>query len=96
MDVKIEHVYRGVASGETRRFRSHIGEWGPSFPVTQKRVVVNEEAGAVFWSPAIERDGKILIDPQRLRSIGGVPTSPNGGSEPVVLDEVLGRHHTAR
>ncbi|QYG01215.1 MULTISPECIES: hypothetical protein [Massilia] len=95
MDVKIDRVYRGVASGETRRFRSRIGEWGPSFPVTEKRIVVNEEGGSVSWSPAIERDGKILIDPTRLRRIGGVPTSPDGGSEPVVLDEVLARNHAA-
>lgn len=91
MDVKIDRVYRGVAPGETRRFRSRIGEWGPSFPVTDKRIVVSEEAGRVSWSPAIERDGKILIDPKHLRSIGGVLTSLDGDSEPVLLDEVLGR-----
>jgi len=96
MDVKIDRVYRGVASGETRRFRSRIGEWGPSFPVTEKRIVVNEEGGSVSWSPVIERDGKILIDPTRLRRIGGVSTSPDGGSEPVVLDEVLARNHATR
>jgi len=96
MDVKIDRVYRGVAPSETRRFKSRIGEWGPNFPVTEKRIVVSEEAGAVSWSPAIERDGKILIDPKRLRTISGVPTSPNDSSEPVVLDEVLGRSVTER
>lgn len=95
MDVKIDRVYRGVAPGETRRFKSRIGEWGPSFPVTESQIVVSEEGGVVLWSPAIERDGKILIDPKRLRTISGIPTSPNDSSEPVVLDEVIGRITTA-
>jgi hypothetical protein len=95
MDVKIERVYRGNAKGETRRFKSRIGEWGPSFPVSEKRIVVSEEAGQVSWSPAIEQDGKIFIDPGRLRSIGGIPTSANDDGKLAELDELLERTATA-
>jgi hypothetical protein len=96
MDVKIERVYRGNAKVETRRFKSRIGEWGPSFPVHEKRIVVSEEAGEVSWSPAIEQDGKIFIDPRRLRSIGGVPTSANDDGKLAELDDLLERTATAR
>lgn len=91
MEVKVDHVYRGETQGATRQFRSRIGEWGPSFPVTDKLIVVSEEQGNVFWSPATERDGQIFIDPQRLRRIAGVPTSTTGATELVSLSEVLAR-----
>jgi len=96
MDVKIERVYRGDAKGETRRFKSRIGEWGPTFPVNEKRIVVSEEAGQVSWSPAIEQDGKILIDPRRLRRLGGIPTSTNDDGKLAELDELLERTATAQ
>lgn len=96
MDVKIERVYHGNAKGETRRFKSRIGEWGPSFPVHEKRIVVSEEAGEVSWSPAIEQYGKILIDPRRLRRIGGIQTSANDDGKLVELDDLLERTATAQ
>lgn len=96
MDVKIERGYRGNARGETRRFKSRVGEWGPTFPVNEKRIVVSEEAGKVSWSPAIDQGGKIFIDPGRLRSIGGIPTSTNDDGKLVELDELLERTATAR
>lgn len=89
MEVKINRVYRGVAQGQMRQFKSRIGEWGPSFPNTSRKIVVSEEAGNISWSLATERDGKIFVDPKRLRSIGGIQTSPTGDSELVALDEVL-------
>ena len=97
MDVKIERVYRGDAKGETRRFKSRIGEWGPTFPVNEKRIVVSEEAGVVTWSPAIEQDGKIFIDPGRPRRRGGISTSAaddDGGL--VRLEDLLARRPIAR
>ena len=59
--------------------------------MTSKKIVVSEEAGKVSWSFATERDGKIFIDPKRLRSIGGIQTSSVGDGELVALDEVLAR-----
>ncbi|OEZ57735.1 hypothetical protein [Duganella sp. HH105] len=91
MEVKPDHVYRGDAAGETLQFKSRIGEWGPSFPVTEQAIVVSQEGGSVSWSFATERDGKLFIDPKRLRSIGGVPTSIGGTTELVALDDVLAR-----
>ncbi|TFW28575.1 hypothetical protein [Massilia horti] len=94
MEVKVDRVYLGKVDGETRQFNSRTGEWGPSFPATGEQIVVSEEAGKVSWSPASERDGKVFIDPKRLRSIGGIPTSPKGDSQPVALDVVLARVST--
>ena len=96
MEVKVDRVFRGVAQGSMRQFSSRIGEWGPSFPVTSKKIVVSEEAGKGFWSFATERDGKIFIDPKRLRSIGGIQTSSVGDGELVALDEVLARSGSGR
>lgn len=91
MEVKVDHVYRGEAGGQTRQFKSRIGEWGPRVPVTGQQIVVSEEGGKVFWSHATKRDGRIFIDPKRLRSVGGVPTSVTHDGELVALDEVLAR-----
>lgn len=89
MEVEVDNVYRGGAIGRIRQFKTRIGEWGPSFPVTDKQIVVSEEAGNVSWSLATVRDGRVFVDPKRLRSVGGVPTSAAGDSDLVALDEVL-------
>ena len=91
MEVKVDRVYRGTTTEPIRQFKSRIGEWGPSFPVTDKQIVVSEEAGQVSWSLVTLKDGKIHIDPTRLRSIGGIPTAPDGESGLVELDAVLAR-----
>lgn len=96
MEVKVDHDYRGISQGQIRQFRSRIGEWGPSFPVTDKRILVSEEGGRVSWSPVTASDGKVFIDPKRVRSIGGVPTSQEGERELVPLDAVLARSGLAR
>jgi len=91
LEVKVDQVYRGEAGGGTRQFKSRIGEWGPKFPVTEQQIVVSEEAGLVSWSPVTERDGRLFIDPKRLRSIAGVPTSATGSGDLVALDDLLAR-----
>jgi len=91
MDVKVDQVYLGEAGDETRRFESRIGEWGPSYPVTEKQIIVGVEAGRVSWSLATVKDGRIFIDPKRLRSIAGVPTATKNSEDLVALDEVLAK-----
>lgn len=91
MEVRIDHLYRGEASGETRQFKSRIGEWGPSFPVTAQLIVASEGGGNVFWSPATEREGKIFIDPKRLRQVAGLPIQTAADGDLLALDEVLAR-----
>jgi len=88
MEVKVDHIYRGTA-GATREFKSRIGEWGPSFPVIAQQIVVSESGGNVFWSLATVKDGRVFVDPKRLRSIGGVSVSAIGKEELVALDELL-------
>lgn len=96
MDLKVDHDYRGISQGQVRQFRSRIGEWGPSFPVTDKQILVSEEGGRISWSPVTALDGKVFIDPKRVRSIDGVSTSQEGERELVPLDEVLARSGFAR
>ena len=96
MEVKVARVYRGVVQEQIRQFKSRIGEWGPSFPVTDKLIVVSEEAGRVHWSIATELEGKIFFDPKRLSSLGGIPSSTDSNSELVALDEVLARSAKGR
>jgi len=96
MEVKIDRVYLGQA-GAMHEFKSRIGEWGPRFPATTRQIVVLEEGGHVWLSVATERDGKVFIDPKRIRTIGGVPTAAKGkDDELVALDEVLERVHAKR
>jgi hypothetical protein len=91
MEMKVDQVYLGQADA-THAFRSRIGEWGPSFPVTAQQIVVHQEGKNVWWSPATLRGGRIYIDPKRLRTIGGVATAAGGADgELVALDDVLGR-----
>lgn len=96
MDVDIDHVYRGAASGMTRRFTSRIGEFGPSFPVTTRQLVVSERGGVVSWSEATERDGRIYVDPPHPRHAGGVLDAMDGNDEQVSLDDVLARWDARR
>lgn len=83
MEVKIDHDYRGESQGLVRTFKSRIGEWGPSFPVTDKQILVSENAGRVSWSLTTTLDGKVFVD--------GAPTSQDGERKLVPLDEVLAR-----
>ncbi len=96
MEVAVDEVYRGDAGGRIRVFKSRIGEWGPSFAATSRQIVVSESAGNVFWSAATVRDGKIFVDPKRLRSVGGVAISAAGDGDLIALDEVLARSGARR
>ncbi len=97
LEVKVTQVYRGADQGDTRQFRKRIGEWGPTFPLTEALIVVTETAGHVDWSPAVERDGRIFVEPKRLGSFG-VPRIPprEAERETIALDELLERNNTAR
>lgn len=96
MEVKVDQVYLGQA-GAAHEFRSRIGEWGPSFPATDRQIVVRQEGDNVWVSLATVREGRIFIDPKRLRTIGGVPTAADGkDDELVALDEVLERVNARR
>jgi hypothetical protein len=91
IDVKVQQVYRGQAAGPMRRFASRIGEWGPNYPLSSRLIAISEDRGNVYWSPITERDGRILIDPQRLRFIGGVQIAQAGDGPLLALDEALAR-----
>lgn len=94
MEVNVDKVLLGDA-GWVRTFKTHIGEWGPTFGVTTSKVVVSEEAGNVYWSKATVREGsdRIYIDPKHLRRIGQVEASALAPNEEglVSLDAMLER-----
>jgi hypothetical protein len=91
IEVKVQQVYRGQATGPVRRFASRIGEWGTNFPLSSGLIVISEDRGNVYWSPITERDGRIFIDPQRLRTTGGVLIAQPGDGPLLALDEALAR-----
>lgn len=91
MEVKVDHDYRGTSQGQTREFRSRIGEWGPSFPVTSKQILVMESEGQVNWLPITEVNGKSFIDPESIPRVHGVRTSPGGDKELEALEEFISR-----
>lgn len=92
MEVNVDKVLLGEA-GPVRIFKTHIGEWGPTFGVTTSPIVVSEDAGNVSWSEAVMRDGKIYIESKRLRHIGDVNARDLGPDEDdlVSLDAMLER-----
>ncbi|NHZ33778.1 hypothetical protein [Massilia rubra] len=92
MEVNVDKVLLGEA-GPVRIFRSHIGEWGPSFSITRQPIVVSEDGGNVSWSRATLRDEKIYIDSSQLRSIRGVKASDVSPDDNgmVALDALLDR-----
>jgi hypothetical protein len=91
IEIKVGRVVRGQAAGPTRRFASRIGEWGPSYPLTNRQIVVGEEGGRVVWSPITQREGRIFIDPKRLGVINGVTIAQPGDGDLLALDDVLAR-----
>ena len=91
MEVKVDHDYRGTSQGQTREFRSRIGEWGPSFPVTDKQILVMESDGHVNWFPITTVDGKSFIDRQSIPRVHGIRTSPEGDKELEALEEFIAR-----
>lgn len=90
MEVKVDRVYAGQADG-LRTFKGRIGEFGPSFPVTSRRVVVSQEGSAVHVALVTDRDGKQFIDPKRLWKFGGLAASAPDDEALVDLDVVLAR-----
>lgn len=90
LEVKVDHVYRGT-SGPTRRFRSAIGEFGPSFRTPREQIVVSESDGQVYWSHVTRKDGKLFIDSKRLWSVNGVKVRREDDAELIELDEILAR-----
>lgn len=96
MEVKVDHDYRGTSQGQTREFRSRIGEWGPSFPVTDKQILVVENDGHVNWLPITKVDGKSFIDRQSIPRVHDVRASPEGDKALESLEDFISRIGVAR
>lgn len=71
MEVSVDKVLLGQA-GPVRIFRSHIGEWGPTFRVASWPIVVSEKNGKVSWADATLRGERVFVNPAQLHSIGDV------------------------
>jgi hypothetical protein len=97
MEIKVDKVFLGSADGPLHTFKKRIGEWGPRFSPVEGRVVVSQEfTDVITWSPATDQDGKTYIDPKRLHSIAGVPTSglPANQGKLVAIEDLLERLRT--
>lgn len=92
MEVRVDKVLLGEA-GPVRIFRSHIGEWGPTFRVASWPIVVSEKDGEVSWSDATLRGDRLYIDPKQLHGIGDVNARDLAADDDglVPLDAMLDR-----
>ncbi len=89
MEVEVDHVYGGQAGEGRRLFKTRIGEWGPTFSATAQQIVVSQVGESVTWSPVTLRDGRVFVDPRRLRNLAGASATHDG--ELVALDELMAR-----
>lgn len=70
MEIKVERDLLGRReSGSVWTVSRRVGEWGPAFPVTSELIVVHEDNGRLRWTPAVLRDGQVLVHPQRYVSV---------------------------
>ncbi|MCA1855130.1 hypothetical protein LE190_04180 [Massilia oculi] len=69
MELKVERDFLGGrAKGSAWHVGKRVGEWGPAFPVTGQPIVVYDDGTRLRWTPAVLRDGQVLVHPERFVS----------------------------
>jgi len=67
MELKVERDFLGGrAKGSAWHVAKRVGEWGPAFPVTGQPIVVYDDGTRLRWTPAVLRDGQVLVHPERF------------------------------
>lgn len=70
MELKVERDFLGRrAAGGSWSVGRRVGEWGPAFPVTSQLIVVYQDGERLRWTPAIMRDGEVLVHPERFTNV---------------------------
>lgn len=69
MEMKVERDFLGRREpGSAWTLSRRVGEWGPAFPVASQMIVVYQDDLQVRWTPAVLRDGEVLVHPDRFAS----------------------------
>ena len=67
MELKVERDFLGRReAGSIWSVRKRVGEWGSAFPVTSQLIVVHDDGTRLRWTPAVMRDGQVLVHPDRF------------------------------
>lgn len=70
IELKVERDFYGTSPrGSLRRFEKRIGEFGPTFPVTSRLIVIRQDGERLHWTPAVLRDGRVHVVPDSFNSL---------------------------
>jgi len=70
MELKVERDFLGRReTGSAWSVSKRVGEWGSAFPVTSQLIVVHDDGTRLRWTPAIMRDGQVLVHPDRFVTV---------------------------
>lgn len=79
-EFSVHKVFAGNV-GPRRTISAGIGEWGRTFVLTNALVLIVEHKGHARWTYAIEREGQVLVRPEKLYS------TPPANVQPIGLEE---------
>ncbi|MCD2518595.1 hypothetical protein LQ564_20055 [Massilia sp. G4R7] len=69
MELKVERDFLGRRQpGSAWSVSKRVGEWGSALPVTSQLIVVHDDGTRLRWTPAVMRDGQVLVHPDRFVS----------------------------
>lgn len=67
MEAKVERDFLGRREpGSAWSVSQRVGEWGAVFPVTSQLIVVYQDGPRLRWTPAVLREGDVLVHPERF------------------------------
>lgn len=70
MELKVERDFLGRReAGSAWSVAQRVGEWGSAFPVTSQLIVVYHDGARLRWTPAVLRDGQVLVHPERFVTV---------------------------
>jgi len=70
LELKVERDFLGRREpGSAWSVGRRVGEWGPAFPVTSQLIVVYQDGDRLRWTPAVMRDGEVLVHPERFTNV---------------------------
>lgn len=71
VELKVERDYLGGRpEGSTWTERHRAGEFGQTFSTYGGLIVVYQNGARPSWTPAMQRDGQILVHPERFIGLG--------------------------
>ena len=67
MELKVDRDFLGRREpGSAWSIGKRVGEWGSAMPITSQLIVVYDDGKRLHWTPAVARDGQVLVHPERF------------------------------